>query len=219
MLFSLKPSPLIDSLPSLTISSNRLQRVSSFHYLGITLTPSLSWSLHISNVRSKSRKVLGLIFRHFYRFSSPNTILRLYSSLVCPILENCSPVWSPNSVSTSNSLESIQSFALKLASKFHSPASSSLTLLSLSSRRLQARIKLLFAVTRNLYFLPSPMCFPRPVLSILSTPTTLLTCLRSSVEPPLSPDPSSPLLSRFGTGPSFKMAQSYSLLSRYYPPT
>ena len=58
MLFSLKPSPLIDSLPSLTISSNHLQCVSSFHHLSVTLTPSLSWSLHISNVRSKSRKVL-----------------------------------------------------------------------------------------------------------------------------------------------------------------
>ena len=67
-----------------------------------------------------------------------------------------------------------------------------------------------------------PLCFPRPVLPILSAPTTLLTCLQSSVEPPLSPNPSSPLLSRSGTPspPSLKMTQSYTLFSlATYPPT
>ena len=137
--------------------------------------------LHISNVRSKSHKVLGLIFRLFYRFSSPNTILHLYSSLVRPILEYCSPVWFPISVSTSNSLESIQSFALKIASKFHSPASSPLTLPSFSSHHLQARIKLLFAIIHSLYFLPSPVVFlqtrpPYPIHSYHPSNLSLIFC-------------------------------------------
>ena len=145
------------------------------HYMIPLLVP------HISNVRSKSRKVLGLIFRLFYHFSSPNTILNLYSSLVHSILEYCSPVWFPNSVSTSNSLESIQSFALRIASKFYSPASSLLTLPSLSSRRLQARIKLLFAITCNLYFLPSPIVFlqacpPYPIHSYHPSNLSLIFC-------------------------------------------
>ena len=164
-----KPSPLLDSLPSLTISSNHLQCMSSFHYLGFTR--SLSWSptfqMSIPNLVKFLASFLDI------SIISPlliNTILHLYSSLVHPILKYCSPVWFPNSVSTSNSLESIQPFVLKIASKFHSPASSPLTLPSLSSRRLQARIKLLFAITRNLYFLPSPVVFlqtcpPYPIRS------------------------------------------------------
>ena len=155
----------------------------------------------ILNVRSKSGKVLGLglIFMHFHRFLSPNTILCLYSSLVCPILEYCSLVWSPHSVSTSNFLESIQSFVLKLTSKFHSPASSLLTLPSLSSCHLQVRIKLLFAITHNFYFLPSPIVFPQahplyPVHSYHPFNLSLIFCWTSSFS-----NPSFPLLSRSGT--------------------
>ena len=94
----------IDSYPSL--------------YLGVLLTPNLSWSPHILKVRQKDRKVLGIIYRHFYKFSTPATILRLYISLVWPILEYCAPVWSPSSTSFTHSLESVESFALKIASKF-----------------------------------------------------------------------------------------------------
>ena len=194
----------------------------SFRYLGVTLTPSLSWSIHIANVRSKSRKVLGLIFRHFYRFSSPITILRLYSSLVRPILEYCSPVWSPHSISISNSLESVQSFALKLASKFHTPASSPpLSLPSLSSRRLQARIKLLFAITRNLYFLPSPIVYPQacppyPIRSYHPFNLSPIFCRTSSFSKSFFP---STIKIWNSLPPSFKTTQSYSLLSRYLSPT
>ena len=95
--------------------------------------------MHISHICKKSRKVLGLIFRHFYRFSSSSSIIRLYFSLVRPILEYCSPVWSPSSSALSYKLESVQSFALNLASKFDSDSiasiSSSHHISSLSSRR------------------------------------------------------------------------------------
>ena len=134
--------------------------------------------IHIVHVYSCTHTQLSsTLSHHFYRFSSPNTILHL----VRPILEYCSPVWSPHSVSTSNSLESIQSFALKFVSKFNTPASSPLTLTSLSSRRLQARIKLLFAITCNLYFLPSPIVFPQarppyPICSYHSFNPSLIFC-------------------------------------------
>ena len=163
MFFTLKPSPTLNSYPPLTINNSPLNRVFSFKYLGVLLSPSLSWSLHISTICSKARKILGLIFRHFYHFSTPVTILRLYTTLVRPILEYCSPVWSPTSVSLSRSLESIQSFVTKLASKFHS-FSLPLSLIppSLSSRRLHARLKLLFAFSRNFIFFPLHILQPSP---------------------------------------------------------
>ena len=61
-----------------------LQCVSSFKYLGVILCSNLSWSPHIKFVCTKSRKVIGVIFRHFYRFSSPKSLLCLYKSPICP---------------------------------------------------------------------------------------------------------------------------------------
>ena len=86
----------------------------------------LSWSPHIKFVCSKSRKVLGVIFRHFYRFSSPKSLLCLYKSLVIPHLSYCSSVWSPPpSSGDARSLENVQFFALKLCSKNWSSSYSS----------------------------------------------------------------------------------------------
>ena len=65
------------SLFVLNISDSPIDRVYFFKYLGVFLTPSLSFSMHISHICKKSRKVLGLIFRHFYRFSSSSSIIRL----------------------------------------------------------------------------------------------------------------------------------------------
>ena len=117
----LKPASWSNSYPPLQINRNDLQCVTEFRYLGVILTQSLSWSRHISSICSKSQKILGLIFRHFYKHSSPETIIRLHTFLVRPILEYCSPVWSPSSSSQTIKLESVQSLAIKLAYKFRPP--------------------------------------------------------------------------------------------------
>uniref|UniRef100_A0A1X7UDT2 Reverse transcriptase domain-containing protein n=1 Tax=Amphimedon queenslandica TaxID=400682 RepID=A0A1X7UDT2_AMPQE len=67
--------------------------------------------------KRKARKVVGLIYRHFYSNSSPSTLLHLYTTLVRPILEYASVVWDPVSTSVSSSIEGIQHFALKMVSK------------------------------------------------------------------------------------------------------
>ena len=113
-----KPSSLSNSYPPLQINRNDLLCVTEFRYLGVILTQSfflyLSHLIHLLQIP----KILGLIFCHFYKHSSPETIIRLYTSLVRPILEYCSLVWSPSSSSQTIELESIQSFAIKLAYKF-----------------------------------------------------------------------------------------------------
>ena len=93
------------------ISDSPIDRVYFFKYLGVFLTRSLSFSMHISHICKKFRKVLGLIFRHFNHFSS--SIIRLYFSLVRPIFDYCSPPSSPT-VIYSSKLDSVQFFALKL---------------------------------------------------------------------------------------------------------
>ena len=51
--------------------------------------------------------------------SSTSTVIRLYITLVRPILEYCAVIWDPSSPSLSYSLDSVQRFTIKLASKFH----------------------------------------------------------------------------------------------------
>ena len=159
MFFSHKPSSLSNSYSPLQINRNDLLCVTEFRYLGVILTQSfflyLSHLIHLLQIP----KILGLIFCHFYKHSSPETIIRLYTSLVRPILEYCSLVWSPSSSSQTIELESIQSFAIKLAYKF-CPPPQPLNLHSLSSRRTYPRLKILFTISCNLSFFPLPVFKP-----------------------------------------------------------
>ena len=200
MFFQRTNSPFVNSLPPLLISDSPINRVYFFKYLGVFLTPSLSFSMHISHICNRSRKVLGLIFRHFYRFSSPSSIVRLYFSLVRPILEYCSPVWSPSSSTLSSKLESVQLFALKLASKFQpdniSSIVSSFNISTLSSRRKTHSLKTLFKISHS----PSPfpwssflLKYPRPPYPIRSFDSNNflpISCRSSSFSKSFSPLPS-----------------------------
>ena len=86
-------------------------------YLGVLLTPNLSWLPHINFLRSKAKRILGLIYRQFYQSCPPSTLLVLYKCLVRPVLEYCSILWDPSSKNTINSIESVQYLALKIVSK------------------------------------------------------------------------------------------------------
>ena len=110
----------------------------------------------------------SIIYRHFYKFSTPATLLRLYTTLVRPILEYSSLVWSPYSASLSHSLESI---ALKLTSKFGTalpslpPPESKITPLSICR---QHSYYLKFKIFHSHSY------FPIPILQRWPCPCTLL---------------------------------------------
>ena len=159
MIITRKPPSFLSSLPPLFLNDVRLDCVSSYKYLGVILCSNLSWSPHIKSVCSKSRKLLGYLFRHFYKFSSPNSLLRLYRSLILPHLSYCSSVWSPPINSgDSRSLEKVQKFALKLCTKNWSSSYSSLLHSTnsplLTTRRSQAKLSLVFKFLNNILFLP-----------------------------------------------------------------
>ena len=84
MFVTRKSSSFVNALPPLLLNDVCLECVSSFKYLGVILCSNLSWSPHIKSVCNKSRKVLGVIFRHFYRFSSPKSLLCLLLFPICP---------------------------------------------------------------------------------------------------------------------------------------
>ena len=86
----------MSNLPPILIESIPTKKVAEIWYLGVLITSDLMWSNHISNIASKAWKVVGAIYRKFYRDMSTPALFKLYLSLVRPVLEYCSPLWDPH---------------------------------------------------------------------------------------------------------------------------
>ena len=82
--------------PELLLDNFSLERVECFKYLGILLKSDLSWSNHITSICTKARKLLGLLYRRFYKYAEPSALFQHYLSLVRPHLEYASDVWDPH---------------------------------------------------------------------------------------------------------------------------
>ena len=91
-----------------------LNSVASVKDLGITISHDLSWTSHVVEVVNKANKVLGLIKRTIGS-ADKNIFSTLYESLVRPILEYASPVWSPFLVKGIVHLEKVQRRESRLA--------------------------------------------------------------------------------------------------------
>ncbi|ELT88507.1 hypothetical protein CAPTEDRAFT_37685, partial [Capitella teleta] len=78
------------------LDGNVLERVCEFRDLGVVVNKNLSFTLYIECIVLKANRVSGIIKRTF-GYSVPQYVkLKLFTTLVRPILENCSQVWSPS---------------------------------------------------------------------------------------------------------------------------
>ena len=103
--------------PSISLNGSPLELTPTFKYLGLLISSDLSWSSHIDNICSKAKRILGLLYRRFYRQSNEQTLRQLYVSLVWPHLEYAAPVWSPHLHKDITILERVQQFASKMCTK------------------------------------------------------------------------------------------------------
>ena len=103
--------------PPLLLDGTILAQISSYKYLGITITSDLSWSPHISHICNKARRLIGLLYRHFYKHSNSHTLLKLYLSYVRPHLEYLRHVWNPSFKGDIDIIESVQKYALRVCTK------------------------------------------------------------------------------------------------------
>lgn len=94
------------------LDSCPLERVSSFKYLGVTISDDLSWNAHISNIISKSCSSLGFI-RRTLRHASVAVKLLAYQTFVRSQLEYASIIWSPHQAYLINRIESVQNKAAR----------------------------------------------------------------------------------------------------------
>ena len=80
----------------LSILNQRMEKVTEFKYLGVWLSDNMSWSTHIEKSSTTALKQVGLIYRKFYQYSSPECLQQLYLSFVRLHLEYTVPVWDPH---------------------------------------------------------------------------------------------------------------------------
>ena len=125
--------------PSFYLGDTLIQSVSHFKYLGVWISDDLSWSKHVEVICCKAHRLLGYMFRTLSPHCDQASIISLYKSLILPILEYACVVWNPHLKQDQLLLESVQLFAMRLASHSWKSDSESLNqhfqLPSLSSRR------------------------------------------------------------------------------------
>ena len=86
-----------------------LDRVSSYKYLGVTISSDLSWSPHTTNCCNKTRRLTRLLYRRFYQHTNSSSLLRLYRNFIC--------IWNSHLKDEIESLENVQKFALQVCLK------------------------------------------------------------------------------------------------------
>ena len=150
-----------------------------FKYLGVLLTNNLSWSNHISELCSKARKILGLLYRQFYNNANPAILKQLYISLVRPHLEYAAQVWDPYLQGDIDKLEAVQRFALKLISRRwdlgYEEMLSIANVPRLDDRRLHLKLAQVFKIVHGLCYFPENIFTMQPPHSSrLSRSDTLL---------------------------------------------
>ena len=144
------PRPLVP----LQLEGESLDLVNSFKYLGIHVSHDLSWSDHVQHVSTKARKIIGLLYRKYYNFTSPATLLQLYKLLARPHLEYALAIWSPYLQKDKIMLEQVQKFALRMVTKHldfnYDALLDVVNINSLESRREEACLCLLYKIINNI---------------------------------------------------------------------
>lgn len=98
---------LITEQPSFLLNGVVLPVVDRTRLLGVTIDPKLTFAVHIGEVTSRARRLLGFVLR-VTRGTGPGTLRHLYTALVLPHLEYCASVWDPPQTALTASLESVQ---------------------------------------------------------------------------------------------------------------
>jgi hypothetical protein len=81
--------------------------------LGVNVDPELKFSEHIERQVNKADKILGMI-RRSYEFIDRDTMKRLFTALVRPLLEFSNVAWAPRLVKDRKLIEGVQRRATKL---------------------------------------------------------------------------------------------------------
>ena len=148
--------------PDLKLDVSSLEQVYSYKYLGLNLTPNLSWSDHIHSISTKAKK---LLYRRFYRNTDSQSLLRLCLALVRPHTEYARQVWNPHMQKYIDQLERVQKFALRMCAKQwdvdYTDLLTHFNLPSLANHRRYLSLSTMYKIVHNLVYFPQGIFVPR----------------------------------------------------------
>ena len=133
------------------LCGQKLKPVDSNPYLGVEISRTLSWNLHIDNVVKKANSIMGLVKRNLYAAPKPTKILA-FQSIVRPTLEYAASIWDPSTQKNITKLEKVQRSAARFVCSDYSPFNSVTAMLeqlqwqTLEDRRKSARLTNLFKI-------------------------------------------------------------------------
>ena len=113
MIVTRKRNPVAPLTP-LSVNNLAVDKVNCFKYLGVWLSHNLTWNKHIEEICKSSTKQIGMIYRKFYQYSSQETLLHLYVTLIRTHLEYAAPVWDPSHHSL---IHAVEKFAIRMCFK------------------------------------------------------------------------------------------------------
>jgi hypothetical protein len=135
----------------LKISGHAIPWSSAVRYLGVIMDSKLNWTKHTCKLRVTGAQALGALSPVLNRRSnlSPQTKLRIYTTLDRPCLTYACPVWSSTCFTNYELLQTIQNKAVKIAYK--TPFKTNLKKLHISENIPLLR-KFIITLTLNTHF-------------------------------------------------------------------
>ena len=140
---------------SYTLKGHTLNMEDSTRYLGVELQSSMSWNRHMNQAVKKANSTLGFLLRNL-RISNEQTKLAAYFSMVNPIIEYCSTVWSPHTKEYVSKVEMVQRRAARYVTNRYHNTSSVTSMLdhldweSLEAWRAKTQLTMLFKIIHGL---------------------------------------------------------------------
>ena len=90
-----------------TVDNVEIDTVKQVRDLGVIVDSKLKFSAHIAKIVSTAKQRSALLFRAFLT-RDLKYLITAYKSYILPLVEYCSPVWSPHSVQDILLVESVQ---------------------------------------------------------------------------------------------------------------
>ena len=100
------------------IDNHELTQVNSAKYLGVIIDHKLNWIEHISYVKSKISKGIGIMYKA-RQFFTKKALLMLYHAYIFPYMTYCIEVWGCASQTQLNCLFLLQKKIIKIMSFSH----------------------------------------------------------------------------------------------------
>jgi hypothetical protein len=93
------PRKKINYEMSLNIDNNEISKVNHTKFLGVVLDSKLSWKDHVSYIKGKISKSIGIIYRAKLNLNK-ECLISLYYAFVYPYLNYCISVWGGANITT-----------------------------------------------------------------------------------------------------------------------